>query len=249
MAHSPHLIFNLLVACAMLFGLIDAQAEIRTITAGWYKWEPYNFIEKKHGLTIHSGLDVELMRHALGKEDHTLHFEELAWHEQIKKLHAGQLGMAFGGLASDVDSSKVWVSQAYRWERMRFIYSRSIDSLDGHTAAELLKTLAKSNLRLGVCSGYSYGPVLNPFLKTVETSAQLFKAPDEYGLFAAFKNGEIDGFFADELVAETLAWNTRLYPLLKTHRAISQKNLCTPSFPGRECRKRPFGNSMRPCRR
>jgi len=70
----------------------------------------------------------------------------------------------------------------------------------------LFRQLKDLPFRLGVIDGYYYGPAAMAYIDHPENAPQIVKAPTDLVNFGYLLERRIDGFLADRVVANTIAW-------------------------------------------
>jgi polar amino acid transport system substrate-binding protein len=71
---------------------------------------------------------------------------------------------------------------------------------------ELVQRFQEQSFRLGVISGFYYGPDVMQFINDPRNAARIVMVPDDIANFENLLNRRIDGFLVDRLVGATLAW-------------------------------------------
>lgn len=88
---------------------------------------------------------------------------------------------------------------------------------------ELLAALSASGMRVGLVSGFFYGPDVKAFALDPANADRIFYADTDNTNLSRLLKGEIDAFIADRLVVAAVAWRAGV------QRQISQQKF--PSLP------------------
>jgi polar amino acid transport system substrate-binding protein len=216
----------LALLCAVASSLCAGQNEARSLSVGWYPWDPYSYAEETIGNYRHlTGLDIELLRAAMQLAGQDLLFVPRLWEDQMQAIADGSQDLAMGALVSDSITPELQFSQPYRRERISLYHASGYRALrDAHSLEELLQQLQHSQFRLGVSAGYSYGAEVDAFIADPANAAQLVIANSEYELFHLLQQGRIDGFVADQLVAATVGWRLGMLSLIRQHPVLLASN-------------------------
>ncbi len=202
---------------------------------GWDAREPYHFIDRHGHYEVLGGIDIELMRLIAADAGLKMRFVRTGWSDNLGGLQSGELDVALGAFMENQRASYAWFTDSYRSEKQMLFFSR-----DDHphfapsSVAELLQMVEAEQFRLGIVSGFYYGPVLTPALQEKRLARLIVKANAETQLPGLLIDGDADGFIADRLVGvaavERAGLSTRIqeYPLVlheaAVHAMISRKN-------------------------
>ena len=105
---------------ALLFSAV-AQADPRIFTVGWETWEPYQFPASDGSVT---GVDVEILRAALGTKDVKAKFESMPWKRILGAVQSGDVDLTMGATKTDERLVFARFSEPYRTDRSVLIVPR-----------------------------------------------------------------------------------------------------------------------------
>lgn len=186
---------------------LDAQTKQKMLRAGWYPWDPYQYLVIKNGLTRLTGLDVELLKAIFEKMGYSLDFDEVSWNQHQIDIKNGTRDVAAGAFKSDARSQYAYYSDAYRTEK-DVIYVRENDTqhINFKTTEQWYEQLNNQNIRLGVINGFYYGPAMMAFINDPTHASRIVRVENDKENITNLLNNVVDAIAIDELVAETLVW-------------------------------------------
>lgn len=145
--------------------LIPAQARTELI-AGWYRWDPYQYLTTKNDITRLTGLDIELLRAIFANMGYTLTFDEVSWSQHQIDLANGTRDVAAGAFRSELRSQYAYYSDAYRTEKdVVYVRAEDVSTYGFQSLEQWINLLHTSEIRLGVIDGYHYGPEMMSFIE------------------------------------------------------------------------------------
>lgn len=202
-----HLRALLLFALVILASAPARAGEPHPLRAGWYPWDPYQFETGTHGDKQLAGLDVQLLREIFLAAGREVDFERTDWTDTLRMIQDGRQDIAGGAYRTPDREAYAWFSDPYRTETDILVVPRGRASAYAFkSVADMLKAFAERGFRLGVVRGYSYGPEADAWLRDPAHAGNIRYAEDDNTSLTRLLRGEIDGFFADRLVAATAAW-------------------------------------------
>jgi polar amino acid transport system substrate-binding protein len=188
----------------------DAQTKQKVLRAGWYPWDPYQYLMINDGITRLTGLDVELLKAIFEKMGYALNFSEVSWNQHQIDIEHGARDIAAGAFKSDVRSKYAYYSDSYRTEK-DVIYVRENDTnrLNFKTTEQWFELLNNQNIRLGVVNGFYYGPTMMAFINDPENASRIVRVATDKENLTNLLNQNVDAISIDELVADTLIWRNK----------------------------------------
>lgn len=188
----------------------DAQTKQKVLRAGWYPWDPYQYLVVHNGITRLTGLDVELLKAIFEKMGYGLNFDEVSWSQHQIDIKNGARDIAAGAFQSDVRSKYAYYSDAYRTEQ-DVIYVRENDRnrLNFKTTEQWFELLKNQNIMLGIIDGFYYGPTMMAFINDPNNASQIVKVSTDEENLINLLNKKVDAIAIDELVAGTLIWRNQ----------------------------------------
>jgi polar amino acid transport system substrate-binding protein len=186
---------------------LDAQTKQKVLRAGWYPWDPYQYLVIKNGSTRLTGLDVELLKAIFAKMGYLLDFDEVSWNQHQIDIKNGTRDVAAGAFKSDARSQYAYYSDAYRTEK-DVIYVRENDTneINFKITEQWYERLNNQNIRLGVINGFYYGPTMMAFINDPAHASRIVRVENDKENISNLLNNVVDAIAIDELVAETLVW-------------------------------------------
>jgi polar amino acid transport system substrate-binding protein len=188
--------------------LRQPSPQAKVFRGGWYPWDPYQYREVQRGSTVLTGFDVEIERalaRAMGIE-WTL--PNLAWDDHLAALAAGQADVAAGATYSEERNHYAYFSKPYRQETdVLVLRSGASTRYPFRSLEQMLDQFEKQHFRLGVVAGFIYAdPRINRFIDDPDHRDFIVRVGDDNENLQNLLRGHIDGFFADRIVAATVAW-------------------------------------------
>lgn len=203
--------------CGAWFGLIllflccgpaSAAAEPRTLSSGWFLWDPYQYEEIHGDRRVLVGLDVELLRAIAARAGYEVSRDAVAWHRHFEQMRLGERDMASGATWSEARATYLHYSIPYRNET-NVLYLRRGDS--PHHGFDdvpgMLRAFTQRRMRIGVIEGFVYADArINDWIADPANAAHIVLADSDRHSLQALIEGEVDGVLADRVVAATTAW-------------------------------------------
>jgi polar amino acid transport system substrate-binding protein len=136
----------------------DARAaDSHHLRGGWYPWDPYQYREYRHGVSILTGFDVEIERALARILRVEILLPQMPWDEHLAALADGRADIAAGATASPEREAFAYVSKPYRTETDVLILPKGASSrYPFRTIEQMLDMFARQKFRLGVIAGYAY---------------------------------------------------------------------------------------------
>lgn len=183
-------------------------AQDNRLRGGWYPWDPYQYLDYKHGVPTLTGFDVEIERalaRILGVE---IDLPQRAWEDHLAALADGTADIAAGATADETREHFAYFSKPYRTETDVLILPRGNSGrYPFQTIEQMLDTFAKQKFRLGIVAGFVYAdPRVNAFIADPANRDHIFPVESEVQNLRNLLAGVIDGFIADRIAATTAAW-------------------------------------------
>jgi len=202
-----------LAVIAQLIGLLlfplaaIAQDGAKVLRCGWYLWDPYQYVAVKHEIKQLTGLDVQLVRAVFARLGYQVSYEEVGWKQHQLDIRNGARDIAAGAFRNPERAEYAYYSAPYRKET-DVVYVRKGESSRFRygSVTELLARFQEQNIRLGVISGFYYGPELTRYINDPANAARIVPVANDVDNFQNLLERRIDAFVADRLVGETLAW-------------------------------------------
>jgi polar amino acid transport system substrate-binding protein len=184
------------------------RLETKVLRGGWYPWDPYQYREYRRGTPLLTGFDVEIERaiaRVLGVE---LVLTDMAWEDHTAALASGSVDIAAGATYSPERSRYAYFSKPYRQETDVLVLRKGTSSRYRFVNIEqMLDEFIKLRFRLGVVAGYTYASEkINAFISDPSRGDLIVKVGDDAQNLQNLLDGRVDGFFADRIVAATVAW-------------------------------------------
>lgn len=188
----------------------DAQTKQKVLRAGWYSWDPYQYLVTQNGTTRLTGLDIALLKAIFEKMGYALNFDEVSWNQHQIDIENGARDIAAGAFQSDVRSKYAYYSDTYRTEQ-DIIYVRENDthSLNFKTTEQWFELLNNQNIMLGIVDGFYYGPTMMAFINDPNNALRIVRVGTDRENLANLLNNKVDAIAIDELVAKTLIWRNQ----------------------------------------
>ena len=124
------------------------------LRGGWYPWDPYQYREYRHGVSILTGFDVEIERALARIMRVEISLPPITWEGHLAALADGRADIASGATASEERSAFAYVSKPYRTETDVLILPKGAGRrYPFRTVEQMLDTFAKQRFRLGVIAG------------------------------------------------------------------------------------------------
>ncbi len=148
----------LLVSIGSLTDPVYAQAISEELSSGWFPRSPYQLEEHQGGVSVVTGLDIEISRELLNQAGYRPAFDPLSWGTIVENLQQGQLDFVPGSYKLEERKNFAHFSDPYRYEENAVYYHESVDELDDvKTVDELIGFLETNEIRLAYTEGYAYG--------------------------------------------------------------------------------------------
>jgi polar amino acid transport system substrate-binding protein len=189
------------------------------LRGGWYPWDPYQYREYRHGVSILTGFDVEIERALARIMRVEIALPPMTWEEHLAALAAGRADIAAGATASDERSAFAYVSKPYRTETDVLIVPKGEGKrYPFRTIEQMLDTFAKRRFRLGVIAGFVFADArVNAFVADPANRDQIVAVASDGDNLQNLLDGIIDGFLADRVAANTTAWRNKQGRRIEEH--------------------------------
>jgi polar amino acid transport system substrate-binding protein len=193
-----------------------SRTDPKILRGGWYPWDPYQYREYRGGTAVLTGFDVEIERvlaRVLGVE---LILADISWEDHTAALERGSADIAAGATYSAERDRYAFFSKPYRQETDVLILRKGMSSHYSFTTVEqMLDEFDRVHFRLGVIAGYTYAnEKLNQFISNRDL---IVRMDDDAQNLQNLLDGYIDGFFADRIVAATVAWRQQKSGEIEEH--------------------------------
>ena len=189
------------------------------LRGGWYPWDPYQYREYRHGVSILTGFDVEIERALARIMRVEISLPPITWEEHLAALADGRADIASGATASEERSAFTYVSKPYRTETDVLILPKGAGRrYSFRTVEQMLEAFAKQRFRLGVIAGYAYADArVNAFIAEPANRDQIVTVASDADNLQNLLDGVIDGFLADRVAANTTAWRNKQAGRIEEH--------------------------------
>jgi polar amino acid transport system substrate-binding protein len=186
---------------------------------GWYPWDPYQYREYRHGVSILTGFDVEIERALARIMRIEISLPPITWEEHLAAHADGRADIASGATASEERSAFAYVSKSYRTETDVLILPKGAGRrYSFRTIEQMLEAFAKQRFRLGVIAGYAYADArVNAFIAEPANRDQIVTVASDADNLQNLLDGVIDGFLADRVAANTTAWRNKQAGRIEEH--------------------------------
>jgi polar amino acid transport system substrate-binding protein len=180
----------------------------RTLKSGWYFWDPYQYEVYRNDQKFLTGLDIRLTEEIFSRAGYKLDFSYVEWGEHQQDIRTGNRDIAAGAFFTPQRAEFSHYSEPYRTEVNVLIMRRGESrKLQFANPSELLDRFRSGDYRLGRTEGYAYAlPEINDFFNDPALRPRIIEVGSERENFQNLINGNIDAFFADRIVAQTVAW-------------------------------------------
>jgi len=202
------LLLALLVSPAATQPAARGETTAHPLKGVWFPWEPYEYVRPEEPLAGPTGLDIELVStiiEGLG--------QDIVFHREPSR--AQHLAVIQTGAADFSTSPRTLERERYAFfsdplrREINVLYVRrgQRGRYRNQGVEQMLRTFSERRFRLGVVSGFDYGPdALREYIRSHEDTPLILKAADVDTLFRALTRGTIDGFIIDRLAGATRAW-------------------------------------------
>jgi polar amino acid transport system substrate-binding protein len=182
------------------------------LRGGWYPWEPYQYLKKEGERNELTGLDIQLLREAIeGKIGLELELSKVSWSQHQAELQSGRRDVAGGAFRTASRERYAYISKPYRFEEIS-LYHRKRDPRGKkllHGKGALLDRLLHSNSRLGLVTGYYYGPEIEAVIKNPRSQDLITWVNDHETNLLNLQRGDVDLVPVDRLVGATVVWHRK----------------------------------------
>ena len=184
-----------------------AQEGTKVLRCGWYPWDPYQYTDERHGIKQLTGLDVQLVRAVFSRIGYEVSYEEVGWKQHQLDIKNGTRDIAAGAFKNPERAQYAYYSAPYRKETdVVYVRKGEQSRFRYGSATELLTWLRQRRMRLGVISGFYYGPELAQYIADPANASRIVSVANDVANFQNLLDHKVDAFVADRLVGETLAW-------------------------------------------
>ena len=188
----------------------DALTKPKELRAGWYPWDPYQYLVIHNGATRLTGLDVELLKAIFEKMGYSINFDEVSWNQHQIDIENGTRDIAAGAFKSDVRSKYAYYSDTYRTEKdVIFVRENDTHGINFKTTEQWFDLLNNQNIRLGIVNGFYYGPTMMAFINDPNNASRIVRVSTDQENLVNLLNEKVDAIAIDELVAGTLIWRNK----------------------------------------
>lgn len=181
-----------------------------TARSSWYFWKPYQY-EQSGVLT---GLDVELTRAVFAEMGKTVEFAPQRWDAHLAAVERGEKDIASGAIRTAKREAFAYFSAPYRKETtVMYVGGNFPHTIQSYK--DIVALMKTGQLRLGVIEGFRFQPpAFDRFLADSAKNA-IVAAENDLNNFTNLKNGKIDAFLVDRLVAATLVHENEAFRFSK----------------------------------
>jgi len=184
-----------------------AQEASKVLRCGWYPWDPYQYLAERQGTKQLTGLDVQVVQAVFAHAGYRVSFDQVSWKQHQLDVQSGVRDIAAGAFENPERAQYAYFSAAYRKESdVVYVRRGEASRFSYGDVAELLAQFREQGTRLGVISGFYYGPELMRFINDPANASRIVAVGDDVANFQNLLDHKIDAFAADHLVAATLAW-------------------------------------------
>lgn len=204
-----------LIVLALLLLASTPPAIAADLRSGWYAAEPQQFVQRRQGREVLTGLDIEIVNAIAARPGHEVSFTRVAFPALMQQLAQGEVDLVTGILATAERGAAGRFTRPYRDDINVLITRRGEESrLPAPDAASLLAALRQDRgFRLGTRAGFSYvDPALDAFLADPAEVLRIRPGLDDAQNLRRLLNGEIDGFLAERLSIALLIAQTGARP-------------------------------------
>jgi polar amino acid transport system substrate-binding protein len=196
-----------LIAILALPIVAFGQDAPKVLKCGWYPWDPYQYLLVKQDVKRLTGLDVQLLRAVFAQMGYALSYEEVSWKQHQLDVKNGARDIAAGAFKNPERSEYAYFSAPYRKET-DVLYVRKDEAARYRfkDVRQLLQRFQEQSFRLGIISGFYYGPEVMQFINDPANAGRIVTVADDIANFENLLSRRIDGFVVDRLVGATLAW-------------------------------------------
>jgi polar amino acid transport system substrate-binding protein len=154
------------VAALLLFPSITVgQDSRRTLKSGWYSWDPYQYLVAQHDVKRLTGLDVQLVRAVFAQMGYEILYEEVGWKQHQSDVKNGVRDIAAGAFKNPERAEYAYFSAPYRKETdVLYVRKGEASRYSFKDASDLTRRFQEQSFRLGVISGFYYGPDIMRFI-------------------------------------------------------------------------------------
>jgi len=203
----------------VLLSSTSSLAGEKKLRGGWYLLEPFQYLDESKGNEFLTGLDVELQKAIASKAGYDIEIGKVEWKQHQIDIKQGTRDVAGIAFRNKEREAYAHFSIPYRDETDGY-YTRpgNLKNVEADSVDGLVKKIDGQRLRLGAIHGYEYtDDAINAFIRDPKNSPKLVFVNNDYQNFHNLLNDEIDGFFADQIVASTLAWRMGIRDKVKQH--------------------------------
>lgn len=187
-----------------------ALCEAQTLKAGWYSWDPYQYLQESEGVKNLTGLDVKLLKAYAEQAGYKIVYFEKSWKQEQLDIKDGALDIVAGATWNAERAKYAYFSKPYRTETDALYILKDASAPKFKNIPDLLARFKRLKFRLGVVQGYVYAdPQLNVYINDPANAGLIVKAAHDKGSLRNLLNHKVDGFLADRTVASTIAWREK----------------------------------------
>lgn len=212
-------IITLHITALFSAGVVATDKE--TITAGWYHWDPYQYLDENRQLT---GLDYALVKAIFNASSIEVDYDPDSldsWNKNQQDVLSGEKDVAAGAFTSEHRKKVYHLSKPYRYEwNTLYVRSNMLEDFDVYLIEDLIELIKQKQFRLGVIKGYNYtSNELNQFVadETAKGSPHIVAATTEEENFENIVSGKADIVVSDRLVGARILWKKKLGGVISEH--------------------------------
>jgi polar amino acid transport system substrate-binding protein len=161
----------------------------------------------QHDVKRLTGLDVQLVRAVFAQMGYEILYEEVGWKQHQSDVKNGVRDIAAGAFKNPERAEYAYFSAPYRKETdVLYVRKGEASRYSFKDASDLTRRFQEQSFRLGVISGFYYGPDIMRFINDPANRTRIVAVTNDVVNFENLLSRRIDGFIVDRLVGATLAW-------------------------------------------
>lgn len=214
-------LFSLPLCLISTAQLGQEMEEHATVTAGWYPWSPYQYLDDKEQLT---GLDYALVTAIFQTAGIEVNYDPKmpeTWSKNQEDVLSGVKDIAAGAFESEQRRQVYHLSKPYRYESNSLYIRHDLQAkLDVYLLEDLFKLIRQHGFRVGVIRGYTYASnSLNRFINQEinNKSGLIVGASTEEENFDNLISDRVDIVVSDRLVGAQIVWQRKLGGVIGEH--------------------------------
>lgn len=185
----------------------SAADERRTLTGGWFHFAPYSYIETEQGFPLWKGFDVELVAEIAKRVGYSISFPgENTWSQLMQRIERGDIDVVAAATRTPERETFAYFSEPYRSDTVALILpSGGSASLPAATDVEIVGQFKRKRFRLGVEAGAAFpSEAIRSFIADPANADLIFAQDRVHDLLQRLRDGQIDGFLTDRIVAASV---------------------------------------------